>query len=305
MVEGQARQLPPMGWYPDPAGSRKERYWDGNRWTRNLRSAPEAPRRSHSGALPESLEPIRRRHPDEQPRRRVVQRRSAGDSQSSPQSPSGYDPGEYHSASRGPAQRNPYDAYRSGAASGPGRLDSTTSDGVPLAGWWWRVLASLIDQAVIWTIVSILLRDQWQAYMTALVKVTAEYTTPAQLLSALQKDPNLMVTAGLTGPLYTLMIYAIFGQAIYQFVMLVACSASLGQLIAGLRVVEVGKGREHSRLIWWRAAVRALTWGIVEVVNIYLGMLTVLSYLMPLFQRRRQTLHDLAGGTQVIRPVRR
>ncbi|MDN6624553.1 MAG: RDD family protein, partial [Acidipropionibacterium jensenii] len=176
---------------------------------------------------------------------------------------------------------------------------------VPLAGWWWRVLASLIDQAVIWTIVSILLRDQWQAYMTALVKVTAEYTNPAQLLSALQKDPNLMVTAGLTGPLYTLMIYAIFGQAIYQFVMLVACSASLGQLIAGLRVVEVGKGREHSRLIWWRAAVRALTWGIVEVVNIYLGMLTVLSYLMPLFQRRRQTLHDLAGGTQVIRPVRR
>ena len=32
---------PPMGWYPDPAGSEQERYWDGERWTRNLRNPPD------------------------------------------------------------------------------------------------------------------------------------------------------------------------------------------------------------------------------------------------------------------------
>lgn len=31
----------PAGWYPDPAGSRSARYWDGQRWTEHLK--PNAP----------------------------------------------------------------------------------------------------------------------------------------------------------------------------------------------------------------------------------------------------------------------
>ena len=30
---------PPRGWYPDPAGPRRERYWDGVRWTQVVRQA--------------------------------------------------------------------------------------------------------------------------------------------------------------------------------------------------------------------------------------------------------------------------
>ncbi len=29
----------PAGWYPDPAGSRSARYWDGQRWTEHLKAS--------------------------------------------------------------------------------------------------------------------------------------------------------------------------------------------------------------------------------------------------------------------------
>ena len=37
MREAAARNLPPAGWYPDPLGEPAVRYWDGTRWTHDLR----------------------------------------------------------------------------------------------------------------------------------------------------------------------------------------------------------------------------------------------------------------------------
>lgn len=36
----QAPQLPPAGWYPDPAGTGAERYWDGVAWSQATRDVP-------------------------------------------------------------------------------------------------------------------------------------------------------------------------------------------------------------------------------------------------------------------------
>lgn len=37
---GPPQPLPPAGWYPDPAGSHQQRWWDGRGWSDHLRSEP-------------------------------------------------------------------------------------------------------------------------------------------------------------------------------------------------------------------------------------------------------------------------
>lgn len=269
--------LPPMGWYPDPGGSEKERYWDGSRWTRNLRApreietvADQHDRRP--GSLRQTANPLPTG--DAGARHQVVQRRSADAPRAAP-------------ASRHPEQQP--DSRRT--------VEARTGDGMPLAGWWWRVLSTIIDAALVWIVVAVVLRDQFTLFLTRSMQLSAEsMNSYGAMYEAVARDQELVSasTAIVSG--------AIIGQALYQFIMLVICSASIGQLICRLRVVEADHGQEHRRLRWGRALLRSAVWGAVEYVSqTTLGFLGLFSYLMPLWQRRRQTIHDIVGGTQVIR----
>ena len=262
------RHAAPSGWYPDPVDQRNERYWDGWQWGRDTRPAASAPPSGSSRPYASGGQPAA---PNGQP---------YGQSY-------GAAPGYGGSTGHGPTGATP------GAAKA-----TTTTDGVPLAAWGWRVLAAIIDYVFVSFLAAIpaapLLR-QLTLRMTEVFQRTLEaaqtgQAPPAFTAADLMTTSEQLTLAGITfavGFTYHL-LFLHFGRA------------TPGKLIVGLRVVEAGRGRFSGRLGWRPAAVRAAAWTVPQLWTCLLLFLLA-DCLFPLWQRNRQALHDLAARTQVIR----
>ena len=175
-----------------------------------------------------------------------------------------------------------------------------TADGVPVASWWWRVLAALLDglfTGVVGVLLSLpLLRDMFTALSTfwseAVQAAQAGQPPPATPeVSGLVSTPD-QVLIGLIGLVVGLVYHVLF---------LRLRGATPGKQICGLRVVPVDRGLDRGPLAWGSVLVRALVW-VVPGVWSPLFLVTVADVLLPLWHPRRQALHDLAAGTQVVRP---
>ena len=258
------RHAAPSGWYPDPVNRANERYWDGWKWSRTTRpnesSAP--PQQAHA--------------PVGQPQY--------------PASPYGQAP-----------QQNPYGQvpYGQQPAYPAAKPVPTTEDGVPLAGWWWRALAIVIDAVIVGVSTSLLLLPMYLRlastlgdYFRATVEAAQQgLPMPAQpdvtaLLSANDQLILLLVSLGVHTAYITLFVHW--------------RSATPGKMVVGLRVVPVNRGRSTDQLGWSTCLVRALIWTIPNVQAVLL-VVRIVDVLMPLWNPKRQALHDVAAKTQVVK----
>ena len=80
--------------------------------------------------------------------------------------------------------------------------------------------------------------------------------------------------------------------------------ATPGKLMCGLRVVPVDRGLDPGPLSWNAVVIRAAVWVLLGIKSL-LALFTVVDVLFPLWQPKRQALHDLAAKTQVVDPVDR
>jgi uncharacterized RDD family membrane protein YckC len=213
-------------------------------------------------------------------------------------------PAEPHAAA--PAQQ--YAAVRPGP---------TTPDGQPLSGWWWRVLAYLIDAVgigIVANIVSIPSQVGMQRDLNALNR---------ELQRRLDTDPSQAPLGWYFDRLFdvfqdhalTLFLPSLAITLVYHCVLLRWKGATLGKLAVGLRV----RRREApGRLPWGAIAVRvAVQFALVNAAMLIgfaagsLGLLValmlvgslfvLLDCLWPLWDGRRQALHDKVAGTNVVR----
>src|ERR671916_479864 len=185
------------------------------------------------------------------------------------------------------------------AASGsrPARV-ATPADGVRLSGWWWRVLAAVLDYLLLSAVVTIIGAPLWMpvyeavlAYFEAIVAAQRAGVPPPAM------EPNQLFPIRAQVLLTALSVGL---GMIYHVLFLRWRGATPGKLACRLRVVPVDRGLHRGGLTWGAAIIRAAIW-VLPGISSLLALVTVVDALYPLWQPKRQGLHDLAVKTQVVR----
>ena len=275
------RHAAPSGWYPDPVDLSRERYWDGWQWSREVRdpkgggSSPRArPTRRKRAVGPSAAPRQPRRAPDE----------SRPDRPTPP------------TTSRPPAPTRP------SPTAPPTRepvIGLTTADGVRLAGFWWRVLAAALDQALLGVVGFLLALPFMGPLFDGLVAFWRESLAAARTGSVAPTAPTYAELLPFGNQLGVALVAAAV-QITYHVLMWRLRGATLGQLAMGLRVVPVDEGRSTERLGYGVVVPRAVIWSIPWCLGslYFIGMI---NGLWSLWNPRRMAVHDLVARTQVIR----
>jgi uncharacterized RDD family membrane protein YckC len=296
----------PSGWYDDPSNPEMLRYWDGVMWTSHT-----APKRSPtlpqgSGTLPQASGPgsaATQGVPTQAPTTPMPQ--GSGWQGESPQ---GYgqqgqqgqpgQPGQYGQAPQY-GQPSQYGQYGQ-APQYPGAPASaawmqtikTTADGVPLASWGRRLAAWLLDGIILTILSYLLLRVFAPDYFTAFQNLidAASRQSESELQSVATDLAAQALRVGLiswgTVTVYCLAFWTTLAQ-------------TPGKLAVGISVRRV----DRPGPLDIGTALRRRLLSVLQIVPLVSGLYFIvflLDYLWPLWDDKRQALHDKIGGTQVV-----
>ncbi|MDF1488940.1 RDD family protein [Tessaracoccus caeni] len=229
---------PPAGWYPDPAGSGGERFWDGAAWSQATRDAQPAPAPApapQEGASPSFIA-------QQTPR---------------PQTPPAYGP------QHGPV--NPQYQVPAGRRLVPGQ------GGRPLAGFGKRIGAWALDYLLTLALATVLTSSLsarvTQGLEIYLGRLVAAMQNPAAEFPAapesLWADYFLMLGAiSLVHVAYRVLTNGLIG-------------ATLGERVLKLSVARAGD-ESLAKIGWATAIVRGLFSGFLVALGFFLGILDLI-----------------------------
>ena len=206
----------------------------------------------------------------------------------------------------------PAQAVRPAPPPGP-----TTPDGVPLAGWGSRALAYLIDGVAIGVVANLLALPAQIALQRDFQRLGEEFQRRADA------DPDhpgfRLLVDGMADALRDHAVWLALPSLVvvlaYQVGMLRWRGATLGKLAVGL---QVRRREAPGRLPWRAILLRVLVQFVVAqalvlvvfsggslaalvVANLLVSVFTLADLLWPLWDDKRQALHDKAAGTNVVR----
>ena len=193
----------------------------------------------------------------------------------------------------------------------------TTPDGEPLAGWWWRVLAYVIDTIIIGVvsnIVSIPAQIQMQRDLAPVMErfnraIEQNPSTPPDFWAYFNDYLDVMQQHALW-----LVAPTVILTFIYWVIFLRWKGATPGKLMLGMRV----RLRDRAGTLPWSSIIARMilqfgvAWTVfvlafltgsvaVFVVSMLVSVIMLLDPLWATWDSKRQTLHDKLAATNVVK----
>jgi len=274
----------PSGWYDDPQDPSQLRYWDGVSWSSHVTPKVSPTVQDSTIGMPYGVTPAASR--PEAPGSHGAQGTSSGSG--------GYGPAQqWHQGDGAPG--GPMPAY---PHLGYSTLPSTP-DGVVLSGWWKRVLARIIDNIII-AIVALPLTF---GPMRQAVSVMQDYIQ--QVMSAVDAGSSTMPTQpdGLTAPILQISLTMLVLYLVYEIAFLTLTGATLGKRVVGISVrLRDEPGPPPLVAVLTRTAVKqgGDIAGLVPVLGLFGSLFSLLDVLWPLWDPKKQAIHDKAAATNVV-----
>lgn len=169
----------------------------------------------------------------------------------------------------------------------------TTPDGVPLAGWWQRVGARLLDGLFLLPLTLPFTGWFYYRYFTGIVDRVKDLDARAAAANDVGTTPVVDFPWGLILYPVAAAIIATLVAGAYEVFFLIRSGATPGKKILGISVrLRDTAGPMPMKTVLGRAACE---WGFRVV-----GGLSTLDVLWPLWDDKKQALHDKVVGTNVV-----
>ena len=184
-------------------------------------------------------------------------------------------------------------------------LVATTPDGQPLAGWWQRVGAYLIDMVIVTPLVVIFGWPWIREIGSAYGDLVNESIRAAENGRSMPDQTDLM--AELLVPFLLLTLVGLLVNLVYNAGFLKWKAATPGKLAIGLRVrlrETPGPLSWGTVLLRWAGQNWYAALSIVPILGSVLGLYPLLDMLWPLWDDKKQALHDKVAKTNVVRHQR-
>jgi uncharacterized RDD family membrane protein YckC len=286
----------PSGWYDDPQDPSQLRYWDGVVWSSHVSPKVSPTVEQSTIGMPYGVLPAAAR----------AQSAGSNGAQGAPGDPVGFaspQQGQQPPGDQGsPYAQAPWpqsEQYGQQQGAWQSHL-ATTPDGVVLSGWWKRVLARILDNIIVWIVaLPLTFAPLKKVFDTMWTYFDAVFAAAKAGSSAVPEQP----TAEFATPLLMVSLIVLAVHVVYEVAFLTTKGATPGKMAVGISVrLRDEPGPPPLVAVLKRTAVLegGSLVGLAPNVGIIGSVFSLVDYLWPLWDNKKQAIHDKVAATNVV-----